>query len=255
MEWSKAKTLLILLMLAVNLYLGINIYTQLRARTVEEAGMARDACAMLQARGFELDADAILDLPADLRAYTFARSMSAEQKAAGELLGDCAQTQMGGGIYVYDGAAGSVVFRSGGYVELQWTDGTAGDPGLLLAPREKDSRLEMACRDGVYTLRMDGLPVVGAAVSRSHDDTWTGTWVFSSEPAAGSEALPRARLILAAGDLLQENGKLRLESVECVYVLAALQNGDVRLTPAWKIGSGGESWLLSALTGQLVTPA
>ena len=98
MEWSKAKTLLILLMLAVNLYLGINIYTQLRARTVEEAGMARDACAMLQARGFELDADAILDLPADLRAYTFARSMSAEQKAARELLGDCAQTQMGGGI-------------------------------------------------------------------------------------------------------------------------------------------------------------
>ena len=50
MEWSKAKTLLILLMLAVNLYLGINIYTQLRARTVEEAGMARDACALLQAR-------------------------------------------------------------------------------------------------------------------------------------------------------------------------------------------------------------
>ena len=37
--------------------------------------------------------------------------------------------------------------------------------------------------------------------------------------------------------------------------LTALQNGDVRLTPAWQIGSGGESWLLSALTGQLVTPA
>lgn len=255
MEWSKAKTLLILLMLAVDLYLGVNIYTQLHARAAEEAGMVRDACALLEAQGVAVDADLLLALPGDLRAYTFDRSTAAEQKAAEGLLGACTQTQRGGGIYVYEGQAGSVVFRSGGYMELQWAAGAGGDIGTLLTPRPENSRLEMAGAGESYTLRMDGLPVVGACVSRSHDDGWTGTWIFSGDPAAGDAALSRARLILTAGQLMRDNGRQRIDSVACVYVLTAQQSGDLRLTPAWQVTSGREQWLLSALTGQVITPA
>jgi len=50
MEWSKAKSLLILLMLAVNLYLGINIYTQVHDEISQEKEMILDACAILRQR-------------------------------------------------------------------------------------------------------------------------------------------------------------------------------------------------------------
>lgn len=250
MEWSKAKSLLILLMLAVNIFLGVNIYTQIQAGQVQEVNMTKDACALLEKRGIEVSEDSLLDLPVRMQSWTWVRDTAAEQQAAERLLGTCTAESPGGGIYAYAGSGGTVIFRSGGYVELQPAKGeTALDPAALLAPQGENTRLMMESSDGGYLLKLDGYAVSGALVSEGEDGAWSGTWIFAAVREAGDESLSRAKLILSAAQLLENYGLRSIERIECVYVLSALQNGDIRLVPIWQIESGETILRLNTLTG------
>ena len=253
MEWSKAKSLLILLMVAVNLYLGINIYTQLQAQSSQERQMVEDACAILEQRGFIFEREAFLELPAELESWTWARDLSAEREAAQRLLGRCSEECPGGGIYTYSGGGGKVTFRSGGYAEVQPAGKENLDLSVLLKPQGEENRLTMAENDGQYALHLDGYAVEGAVMSRGEGETWSGSWIFAVQPQSGGKSLSRAQLILTAANLLESRGVYTLEQMSCVYTLTALQNGDVHLIPVLVLEADGEMLCISMITGAELT--
>ncbi len=250
MEWSKAKSLLILLMLAVNIYLGVSIYTQIRAEAVQEAQMVRDACALLVQQGIEFDESLLSDLPRGLQSWTWVRDIEAEHQAALRLLGECREERSGGGIYTYTGVDSAVTFRSGGYIELVPAEGDMPDLAALLTPQGEDSRLSLHSVEGGFEQRFDGYPIWSARVGTAEGESPSGTWIFGNTPQPGEESLSRARLILAAGRLLERSGCRRLDSAACVYILSSLQNGDIRLVPALVLKSGDTEICMNALTGE-----
>ena len=249
MEWSKAKSLLILLMLAVNLYLGINIYTQVQSRNHQERQMTEDACTLLEVRGFSFEEADLMALPSGLESWTWVRDPKAEQAAAGRLLGTCSEERPGGGIYAYTGESGTVIFRSGGYVEVQSAEGAAPDLAALLAPQGEGTRLTMEERDGQYVLLLDGYTIEGAGISRGEGEAWTGSWIFSAAAQRSEESLSRAKLLLAAAQIMESRGLYTIEEVSCVYALTSLQNGDIRLVPALVLQADGETLCISMITG------
>ena len=250
MEWSKAKSLLILLMLAVNIYLGVNIYTQLRAEAVQEEEMVRDACTILKQQGITVAEEVSEALPFGLQSHTWVRDIEAERQAALRLLGECHEDQPGGGIYTYNGTEGAITFRSGGYVELLENDGADLDLKRLLLPQGEESRLTLMQQDGGFALCFDGYAVLGAGVGKGEGETWSGTWIFASASQPGEESLSRAQLILSAGRLLEKSGYTELKGITCVYLLTSLQSGDIRLLPALLLDTGSEQLCMNALTGE-----
>lgn len=254
MEWSKAKSLLILLMLAVNLYLGINIYTQVRARANQEEEMVLAACDILRQRGIEFDEEAVLALPSGLQSWTWVRDPEAERRAAVRLLGECTEERPGGGIYVYSSAAGKVIFRSGGYVELQPAEG--GDvqgPGQLLELEGENSRLGVQAAEDSYTLSFDGHQITGAQMVRGEDMAWSGTWIFAAAPERGEQSLPMAKLLLSVSQLLETQGIRTIDHISGAYAITSLQSGDIRLVPVLLVEADGRSFCLSAITGTELT--
>lgn len=250
MEWSKAKSLLILLMLAVNIYLGVNIYTQLRAEAVQEEEMIRDACTVLRQQGIQVEEELFYDLSSGLQSQTWVRDTQAERQATLRLLGECREDQPGGGIYTYTGTDGAITFRSGGYVELLENDGADLDPKALLLPQGEEGRLTLMQQDGSFTLCLDGYAVLGAGVGKGEGESWSGTWIFASASQPGEESLSRAQLILSAGQLLEKSGYTELKDITCVYLLTSLQSGDIRLVPALLLETGSEQLCMNALTGE-----
>ncbi len=253
MEWSKAKSLLILLMLAVNLYLGINIYTQVRAQSLREQQMVEDACTILEQRGFSFDAEAVMALPSGLESWTWVRDPEAEKAAALRLLDTCTEDRPGGGIYAYTGEGGTVIFRSSGYVEVQPSEGTAFDLLPFLAPQGEGSRLTMEQKEEEYLLFLDGYAIEGAHVSRGDGEAWIGSWIFAAAPQSSGESLSRAGVLLAAAQILESRGLYTVDEISCIYALTSLQNGDIRLVPALVVEADGEVLCISMITGTELT--
>ena len=253
MEWSKAKSLLILLMLAVNLYLGINIYTQIQAQNRQERQMMEDACEILEQRGLYFDREAFMALPSGLESRIWIRDLQAEKEAAFRLLGEYTEDRPGGGIYAYEGENGTVIFRSGGYVEVQPVNGASLDLAALLLPQGEESRLTMVEHEGQYTLALDGYAVEGAYMGRGEGESWSGNWIFTTESQSSGEALSRAKLILAASQILESRGIYTVRDVSCIYVMTSLQNGDVHLVPALVLEGEDETLFISMITGSELT--
>ena len=253
MEWSKAKSLLILLMLAVNLYLGINIYTQIQAQNRQERQMMEDACDILEQRGFTFDREAFMEVPSELESWTWIRDPEAESAAALRLLGEYTEERLGGGIYAYEGEAATVIFRIGGYVEVQPNGMAALDLSALLLPQGEENRLTMVESDAQYALFLDGYAIEGARMGHGEGEAWSGSWIFAEASQSSGESLSRAKLILAAAEILKSKGIYTIEEVSCIYVLTSLQNGDVHLVPALVLGADGETFFVSMITGTELT--
>ena len=87
MEWGKAKSILIALMLAVNILLGVNIGVQLYERHKSQNETARMACQILLEQGVTAGEDMLLTMPDAMIGYIYSRDTAVEEAAASALLG------------------------------------------------------------------------------------------------------------------------------------------------------------------------
>ncbi len=251
MEWSRAKTLLIALLLVVNVLLGFNAAVRIRERGTREDETVRRALDVVASRGVSLPEAQALAMPGSMTGYVLTRDAAAERARAEALLGACEEVQPGGGIYSFTGAAGAVTFRSGGYVEVAWNGEETPDLTSFLTPPGA-VRAEVRAEEGVYGLLLDGLPVSGARLARDEQGLWSGTWVFGSVRLSEQSSVSRAAMILALGTAASQLGEQSIVSLAPACVLTALPSGDIRLTPAWRAETDGAVFHVSALSGELL---
>lgn len=253
MEWSKAKTILIMLMLAANIFLGANIVIQLNENRRGEAEMVNSAWSIISGQGVSVDKELLLDMPDSMSGYVFSRNPADEKAAAKGLLGECREVQPGGGIYSYTSEKGELIFRSGGYIELYWNDeGSQPDlEGFLSAAAE--TGLQARDEDGRWLLYMDETPVDGALFLAEGDGDFSGNWIFGDLGGAEVQTLSRSAMILALGQAVRSQQSPVISSLDAAYVMTAMQNGEIRLTPVWRAVCGRSTFYISALTGEQIS--
>lgn len=249
MQWSKAKSILLLLMLCANIYLGLNILFQLRERDEQAAQAVSGALSIIEERGVILDGGLLEDMASTKAGYVYTRDTEAERRAAELLLGECGSESPGGGIYIYSSDRGVLTFRSGGYIELEWLD-DENQPDL-------DAFLLSGGRPGFETgesgggryLLINGVPVAGAEIKSDGEGRYSGSWVFGSLSLTENGALSAPSMILALGRAYESGGG-EVTSLDGSYLLTTMQNGDIRLTPVWRAVCRGRTAYISAVSGE-----
>lgn len=249
MEWSKAKSILLILLLAANIYLGANIALQLRESGMRQRDMIHSAWTIITEQGAEVEEELFSSVGSGREAYTFTRDLEAEKKAAEGLLGTCALESPGGGIYKYSSDTGEMTFRSGGYTELTYE---GEEPDGLTAS------LTVACKEGLeageteegFSLYMHGLPVVGADMKPEGKKGLSGSWIFGSLSHAEGGSMDKASMILALGRALSQRVSGKVTALDEIYLLSPTQSGDIKLTPAWRVEQSSGVFYLSTVSGE-----
>ena len=118
MEWRKIRSWLIVMVLAVDLFLAGNLLLQGLAVRQNERQAAQDGVAVAQSGGIEISLEAVLRLPEEMTLWQAQRSDQLEGAAAQALLGTVQRENPGGGVAIYTGQAGQMLFRRGGALEL-----------------------------------------------------------------------------------------------------------------------------------------
>ena len=197
MEWRKLKNIMILILLVVNGFLLVLVWSR-RDESVRYQRRALERTArVLNQKGIDVHLDAAA--PADgLTALTLERDLDRERQMAQGLLGrDVQADNRGGGLYLYRGGGGELSVRAGGELSAALADGPeqrTSDPGRHAAALLRDMGIR-AEQTGVT--QEDGWTRVRFRQS------WDGVPLFSCE---AQFAYRDGRLQTVQGTLLAAQG-------------------------------------------------
>jgi len=259
MEWRKIRSWLIVMVLAVDLFLAGNLLLQGLAVRQNERQAAQDAVAVAQGRGIEISLEAVLRLPEEMTLWQAQRSDQLEGAAAQALLGTVRRESPGGGVAIYTGASGQMLFRRGGALELDgpWT-GTAFDAATCVEVLENAG----FALDEAQTLQTDGqvqltqqyagYPIFNSRLTCQNGEgrlQAEGRWMLTGEPVAADTSLSRAQLVLTLCDLL-ESRQTALREVQAGYCLLSEDGQSLTLEPVWAVDTADGRILVSCISGE-----
>ncbi len=271
MEWAKLKNFIILVLLMVNGFLLVLVWSR-REESVRYERLALEQTAQVLERGgiqVELSALPELDGLAPLAAE---RDVEREARLVRALLGEEVQgDNRGGGLYLYRSGAGEVSVRTGGELSAELS-GSAG---------QDTDRPE---RHAAGLLKKMGVEAEQAGVTEEEGETrvrfrqlWNGVPVFSCEVefAYGGGSLRRVQgsLLMAGSGTAEAGGMLTLPTALMRFseeiaasgdVCSAIRSmepgyrgtaqslsGGVRLTPVWLVDTDTGSFYLDGTSGAL----
>ena len=273
MAWSKIKTIIILILLLLNLFLLALVgVIQMRSAQYEAAALS-EAAAVLELNSIQVAASS-LPSSMTLSAAAVSRDYQQETVMAAAILGEELETRStGGGLRLYESAFGSISFRSGGEFSMSFTDPPA--------PPEGGSRLDqvqaLLDRMGLSVWRLsetgdtvtavqslDGAPVfsagiAGAGLAFAYDGegrliSVTGRLALgraAAEPG-GQEPLTVPTILISFFNFIMDSG----DACHCVYEVtaiyrAAFLSDPVRLTPAWLITTDIGDYYVDAYSAEV----
>ena len=131
MEWKKVKWLIIALLLAVNVFLGINIAVRYSTAVTHEKADLLSALTLVDSE-LDFTFSQFNDLPRYLYSFFGIRNLEAEESLSTKFMGEEFDSQeMGGGVYLYSlPSKERLIFRRGGALE-----------GIVPAPQEDATKL------------------------------------------------------------------------------------------------------------------
>ena len=240
MEWKKIRAWLILMVLAVDLFLAGNLLRQGLAVRKNERDAVQDAVAVAQSRGVDMELASVMSLPDNMTAWLAQRSGPLESAAALALLGPVQHEVPGGGVAIYTGTEGQMIFRRGGAVELdgRWdgTDGTTCAQLLREAGFAVDETLMLQDGDRLeVTQRFEGYPVFNSRLVCQFGNgrlLAEGRWLLTEEPQETGSGRSRAQLVLTLCDLLEERQATPV-ALQAGYCLISEDGQSLTLEPVW----------------------
>lgn len=269
MDWAKAKTILIFILIGVNAILaGILGYRYWETASAKAEELS-EALAVLENAGYELVPEQLPDVSAPV--LDLLRDADAERAAAEFLFGSPAEAQPlseGGASIRYVCPLGEAVFRTGGsfelvpYESLETGELTAALSGWLrgMGFWSGDGYPDIILTDGggAVRVRRGGFPSweeeAVAAVSDGKAVSISGHWQLGEarqSPSAGvSNSAHWALLSLA--DYLGASGEKpgKLVEMELGYGLEVLSPNITRFIPRWRVILESGGYYVNALTGE-----
>ena len=236
MQWDKVKNVLIVILLAVNLFLLGNLGIKLWQNRQREAALEANLRSL--AGGYGMTLDAGFRLPEDkvLPELSIDRSRAAEEAAAAAMLGgEIERTEQEDGTVTFESETGTVEWRADGRVRGSFAIGE-----------------EAPTADGTTaTLRgtVAGLPVFNRALTlRFAQDggmTLDGLWSFGTPYTTVSGS----GVACSAADALLEFVAKQPEaasilSMEAGYRMQTDSSRRQQLTPTWKIVTDSGEYLV-----------
>lgn len=276
MAWSKVKTIIILILLTLNLFLlGLVGYIQLHSARYQAAAL-REAAAVLERSSIQVD-PGILPAEMPLRTVTMTRDTEREAALAAALLGtDTEIRSTAGGLHIYEAAAGNASFRSSGEFSVTFTQprslpsgaspleqvrGILDGLGLEIWQAEEQGSTVAVVQS------LDGTPVFpsastgqSAGASFSFNEAGRLSMVSgrlalgrTAEDPAGQEALTVPTVLIAFFNFILDSGDACHAIYEVLPVYRASSMSDpVSLIPAWRISTDTGDYFLDAATAEVV---
>lgn len=271
MEWRRLKDLIILILLVVNGFLLVLVWSRRAESDQYERSALTQTIQVLERTGIRVDADALVPAGA-LAPMAVERDLEREARLARTLLSEKAEGEnRGGGLYLYRGTLGRVSVRSGGELSADFEDGERwrtdrpeqhaaallGELGL------EGERTAVTQADGQTVVRFrqiwNGAPVFSCEVSFFYQDgrlaALRGTLIMGGAGAAEPGrilTLPTALLrfseaVGGTGDVCSE-----IRAMEPGWRgFAQSLSGGVRLTPVWLVSTDTAGYYLDGVTGAL----
>ena len=232
MEWKKAKWLIIAFLLAVNLFLAVNIGIKyahaqktLKTELSDAVSLARDLPGFSE--------ETFSSLPVYLYSYYSRRGLLAEKALAQALLSTTAEPlDTGGGITLYRDNDYYLTFRRGGDTEGALSPDKAD--GKTLSRVLKNAGIKNAVRENGISFLYRGLSISNAGLQTKGNDefySFSGTIPLSDGWTRKELSLSRGELVLALANYVRELSAGQLKSVSASYLLSSSGAQDLYLTP------------------------
>lgn len=268
MEWPKVKNIIILILLMVDGCLLVLVLGRQRAVNQYARSAVVGAVQVLEQNGITV-APAALEHSAALPALTASRELQAEQALAQVLLGpDAVRRDRSGGLYAYESAQGTALFRANGNFEAEFEDA----PQVGRAPAEHAADLledmglegevisapEGADGETVMLQTLDGAPVYSCRLVFRYEGgrllALSGTLISGPAlPAAEGTSLDLPNALLRfLGGILERGGVCSaVTALRPGYRLGQSFGSEQRLAPTWLVETNAGSYYMDGVTGEL----
>lgn len=275
MEWRKLKNLIILILLVVNGFLLVLVWSRREESASYQRAALERTVRVLKKNGIDVDLDAVG--PADgLTPVSAERDLGRELQMAEGLLGESVRLfDEGGALRRYFGDEGVLTVRVGGELSAELDGSAYGETdhperraaALLEKMGVKAEQIGLTQEDGRTRVRFrqvwNGVPVFSCGVEFEYQDGFLdsihGTLLTAeagTAEAGQALTLPTALMrfseeIAAAGDVCTA-----IHSMEPGYrgTVQSLSGG-MRLTPVWLVTTDTARYYLDCVTGSLTRVA
>lgn len=271
MEWRKLKNIMILILLVVNGFLLVLVWSRREESVSYQRAALERTARVLNQKGIDVYLDAAA--PADgLPPLTVERDLDRELQLAQGLLGqDIHADNRGGGLYLYHSGEGELAVRAGGELSAELNGGERWKTdhperhaaGLLRDMGLKAEELEAARESGRTRVRFrqiwNGTAAFSCEVEFVYENDMLnaihGTLIAAGQGTAEAGQalnLPTALMrfseeITAAGDVCTV-----IHSMEPGYRGTAQSlSGGVRLAPVWLVTTDTAKYYLDCVSGAL----
>ncbi len=255
MDWSRAKNVIIGMLLLVNLFLlGMIGYLRLQeTRSFREA--AEGTVRVLEARGIQADVSLISDEKDERRLCIIERDRTREAAVATNLLG-MTEVTVSGGNDRYKGEWGTAAWLSGGNFDASFTANAAQfeqalrDSGI---PLSEEGIAGAAGEIGQYA---DGLPIFNCGlryVIGGNTCTVSGRYCLGKpQPVDDRAPMGQCSVLIAYASIVSGLAIERIDAMDPGWVVQTLPGLGVRLIPVWRVTSPGLVTYVNAVDGSAV---
>lgn len=269
MDRSKLKNIIILILLALNLFLLAAVISDKRQSEHVRQQAWQSAVSALKDAGVAVS-DGVDDAIAAPHVYTLRRSAAAERAMLERLFGKVSAEDLGGNIWFYNSAKGQASLRGSGETDILLSPGvwSVGRDGARAMFRLME-KLGLSCDEeslvqgeGEYAVHCawKGGRVYNAQVTffLSGDEVLmvTGTRVFDDvEESHGDGVMDELSAIMRFYELVT-GGKWTctvLEDLDVGYVQSVTVLDESTLTPVWRFSTDAGQLYINAATGRVET--
>ncbi|MCX7614277.1 MAG: hypothetical protein N2Z65_00810 [Clostridiales bacterium] len=271
MEWSKVKTILILVLFGVNLFMLLSLAKILNDEKIIQKDSLETAISIANKNGLEVSDG---DIPVNLEGvvtYEIPRNEKMEAKLASSLIGKYSVESPGADTTIYRGEKGEATFRSSGHFEIKMigdfeipkNEGDAKTYALKIANVVGIDPLNnyVVIKGGSYRVHLkQGIrqkEVINSDMEiqfyKDHIEL-IGRWVFGDPLSTGETPKNTSELVLDLVNELKKQNLLpdKIKSIQTGYVAGAATVGRIKLQPVWSIECEKGQYNFDIVRGTLV---
>lgn len=266
MEWKKVKTILICVLLCTNVFLAGNIVWQIVQDRGSQAKAFNIALDMLKETVPELDENIFSDVKARTAVISAQRSDEKEKSIAQSLIKTNNLGVAGGGIHFFSSDTGKATFRSGGMMEIVWSEDVGEDKAAFFEKKLKAAGIDVSRANSAeengevtfYQAANDAKAIENAELVCTYSTgtcTVSGRWIAGAQTEQ-SRCKTGHEMLLVLNSYLRENKiQQQIKSVDIVYFADGVDEREISLTPAWHVVMQDMDFYLNCENAKQVVPA